>query len=92
MSNHGNYPTPDMEKIQEQLGATRNFPQGKLVPHDEGEIRFAVGEKEGKVVIDFGKETAWVGMFPEQAIELAQILQTRAFNIISKKNVKESER
>lgn len=67
------------------LGATGRFPQGKLTPQDEGEIQFAIGEKDGKVILDFGKATAWIGFEPEQALLIAQILQTKAYNLIAKK-------
>lgn len=80
MSNHSEQPLPEGF-----LGATGRFPQGKLTPQDEGEIRFAVGEKDEKVILDFGKATAWIGFEPEQAIQIAQIIQTHAYNIIAKK-------
>jgi hypothetical protein len=57
---------------QEQLGATGNFPGGKLTDHDEGEIRIAIGHKNGKVVVAFGKPISWIGFSPEQARELAE--------------------
>lgn len=57
--------------ISEHLGATGKFPEGKLVEHDEGEIRMAVGNKDGKVVIEFGTSVKWIGMTKEQALALA---------------------
>lgn len=30
------------------LGATNQFPEGKLTDNDEGEIRVAIGQKDGK--------------------------------------------
>lgn len=65
----------------EKLGATGEFPQGKLTEQDEGEIRMAVGAANGKVVIDFGQPTAWVGMDPLQARELAASLMEKALQI-----------
>lgn len=56
------------------LGATGEFPDGKLTPTDEGEIRIAVGNKEGRVVLDFGTPTVWLGMEPQQARDLARSL------------------
>ncbi len=60
----------------EPLGATGQFPNGKLVDHDEGEIRFAVGSDPDKAVVllDFGKSLRSVGMSPQQAIDVAQSL------------------
>ena len=54
------------------LGPTGEFPEGKLTDQDEGEIKFAVGYTDGKVVIDFGGPVAWVGMSRDQAKELAR--------------------
>lgn len=58
----------------EKLGATGRFPEGKLVDEDEGEIRISIGTAKGSVVLDFGKPTAWVGMTPDQAIDLGNTL------------------
>jgi hypothetical protein len=60
------------------LGATQQFPQGKLTPEDEGEIRVGVTVYNGKVVIDFGKPTSWMGMDAEQARSLGHLLIHRA--------------
>jgi hypothetical protein len=57
-----------------KLGPTGRFPEGKLTPQDEGELKFFVGVKHGKVVIQFGSPVSWVGMPPEKAMELAQLL------------------
>ena len=68
--------------LKDGIGATGRFPQGKITRHDEGEIRFAIGSKDGKVIIDFGSQVTWVGMPPEQAIELGEILIKRAKELI----------
>ena len=60
--------------IQTGIGATGKFPEGKLVKHDEGEIRMAVGNKDGKIVIEFGTSVKWIGMTKEQALALANSL------------------
>jgi hypothetical protein len=39
---------------------------------------FAVGSHEGKVVIEFGTPVAWLGMTPDQALQLAKTLESRA--------------
>ena len=36
-----------------KLGPTDIFPDGKLTPQDEGEIHFAIGKKDGCVVLSF---------------------------------------
>ncbi len=69
------------------LGPTGKFPEGKLTDKDEGETAFRIGSVEGKVVLEFGEPTAWVGMSPEQAMALAKILYKRAKHIIRHKIV-----
>ena len=59
-------------------GALGDFPEGKLTKTDEGAIQFSVGEKDGKVVLDFGTPVVWVGMNPQQAADLASLILKRA--------------
>ena len=59
-------------------GPTGRFPQGKLRRDDEGELRLAVGHKTGKVVIDFGTQVAWIGLDPDQADGLADLIKQHA--------------
>lgn len=59
---------------QPLIGATGTHPEGKLTPHDEGAIQFAVGVRDGKVCLDFGTPVAWLGMNPGDALQLAQSL------------------
>lgn len=59
-------------------GALGDFPEGRLTKADEGAIQFAIGEKDGKVVIDFGTPVHWVGMTPQQAADFASLLLKRA--------------
>lgn len=81
MSNHSDdfRDTPIPEAVaralqQPLIGATGTHPSGKLTPHDEGGIQFAIGVKDGKVCIDFGTPVKWLGMEPGQALELASSL------------------
>lgn len=68
----------------QQFGATGKFPLGKLTPEDEGEIRIGIthtnpeGGALGKVIIDFGKATTWIGFTAEQAHEIARTLLEHA--------------
>jgi hypothetical protein len=66
-----------------EIGATGNFPNGKLNSDDEGElaIRIASDPKKGVVMIDFGKPVKWVGLPKDQAFELAEILKKRAMEL-----------
>lgn len=59
-------------------GPVGAYPDGKLTPRDEGSIQFAIGSKDGKVVIDFGSPVAWIGMTPQQAMDLAAGIMKRA--------------
>ncbi len=59
-------------------GAIGAFPQGKLTKQDEGSIQFAIGEKDGKVVLDFGTPVAWIGMTPQEACDIASALFRRS--------------
>ena len=85
MSHHGDMPDDSplrnaMRQILEKplIGATGEHPEGKLTKHDEGGIQFAVGVKDGKVVLDFGTPVAWLGMNPGDALQLAELLIQRA--------------
>jgi len=71
--------------MNELLGSTKNFrgalgdfPEGQLTKTDEGSIQFSIGEKDGKVVLDFGTPVNWVGMNPQQAADLAATLLKHA--------------
>lgn len=60
------------------FGPTGNFPDGKLGEHDEGEIVYGVSDKDGVVIINFGKPVSWLGLRPSDAHELAGALVERA--------------
>jgi hypothetical protein len=47
------------------------FPRGKLTDDDEGQIALVVGERDGTIIIDFGKSVVWVGMSKPEAIAFA---------------------
>lgn len=89
MAHHGSVPSDKVKqflKMQEKLesklrerrveplGKTSRYPEGKILPEDEGEIRIGFGVKDGKVIIDFGGPVAWIGMTPQQALKMAQSL------------------
>ena len=98
MAHHGSDPFDEPERLQrmEDLkkklldtasfrGALGDFPEGQLTKMDEGAIQFAIGEKDGKVVIDFGTPVAWVGMTPQQAADFASTLLKRA-RLVARQN------
>ena len=67
-----------LEDRDTKLGPTGEYPRGRLTPTDEGGITFAVGTKNGVVLLDFGKPCVWVGMPPDQARRLAASLTKHA--------------
>lgn len=84
-SHHGD----DKKKLDEFMrrfvqqgdgAAPRAYPEGRMGAHDEGELVFTVGvnEKHGTVVLSFNKPVAWMGMGPEQAVRLAEMLLEKA--------------
>ncbi len=87
MSNHGSVPfdgnenvDPDAQKRMHDLmgKVLGEYPEGKINKDDEGALAFMIGVEDGKVVLKFPKPVAWLGMPPEQAVQLAQILIQRA--------------
>lgn len=60
------------------LGATGEFPNGKLTDDDEGEIAIGITTKDDVVIIDFGKPIAWIGFSKEQAKEIGELLIKKA--------------
>jgi hypothetical protein len=63
-----------------KLGATGRFPQGKLYPDDEGELRAAItADHHNQVVrIEFGKSVAWVSLGRKGALEFADAIRKKA--------------
>lgn len=94
MSHHGSSPfggpdgSPDFQRRQALMrdllnttgfrGAIGDFPDGQLTKSDEGSIQLAIGEQDGKVVIDFGTPVHWLGMTPQQAADFASTILKRA--------------
>jgi len=72
------------EAKYESFGETNNFPEGKLTEHDEGEIKFGITTKDEKVILNFGKPIAWLGMTREQAEKLGRLLIDKARGISHK--------
>ena len=66
------------ETLRDRVGATGLFPEGKLAAHDEGQLAYAVGHVNGKVVVEFGKEISSLGMGPKDAVAMAQALLDHA--------------
>ena len=62
------------KRMQEIIGATGRFPEGKLNEEDEGEIKMEIAIEKNAIVIKFGKTVSWVGFNPQQARNIAQSL------------------
>lgn len=63
------------------LGATGQFPDGKMSPEDEGELKFGIAHDQDNVIIDFGKPVEWFALPPETARQLAAALLHHAGQI-----------
>lgn len=64
-----------MDKVSKQ------YPYGKLIKQDEGEMALAVYVEGNAVRVDFGKPVLWIGLPPEQARGLAALLVKHAEQI-----------
>lgn len=60
------------------FGATGQYPMGSLDKTDEGELAFGITSHRGKVIVNFGKPIAWLGMDAAQAVVLAKTLLEHA--------------
>ncbi len=94
MSNHGKKPFeafdegPEFQRKNRRLrelldttgfrGALGDFPEGQLTKDDEGAIQFAIGQKDNKVVVDFGTPVHWLAMSPQQAADFASLVLAKA--------------
>ena len=64
-----------------KLGATGEFPDGKIHQHDEGAINLAIYTQDDNVIVNFGKPVVWVGFPPDTARQMAALLLERANEI-----------
>jgi hypothetical protein len=71
-----------LKRLMDQLEgrAKRNYSEGRASVTDDGDLALAVAADRAKkiVVIDFGKQVDWIGMGPEQAVGLAEMLIAKA--------------
>lgn len=85
MSHHSSNPEEDgrlHKAMQEMFG---EFPDGKLNPDDAGQLPFLIGVENERVVIQYPKLIAWLGMTPDEAIGMAELLVKHARKCGSKK-------
>lgn len=69
-----------------KFGPTGKHPFGKIDESDDGEIQMGVASDfaAGTVVMAFGTPTAWVGLYPEQAKQMAAALIKHADEILKR--------
>lgn len=60
--------------MNDKLGATGKFPDGKINKYDEGELRIGIAIKDSNVIIEFGKPVKWIGLPGDEAIALGKLL------------------
>jgi hypothetical protein len=57
---------------------TEQYPRGKLNASDEGALTMGIAVKDKTVIVDFGKEVAWLGLDADTARQFARTLLRRA--------------
>lgn len=66
-----------------KLGPTNDFPQGQMGPQDEGGIRISIAINEyGRIIVDFAKPVAWIGLDAISALDIAMALVNHACQVI----------
>ena len=68
----------EKELYGDHLGETGEYPQGQFGPHDEGGLRFAIGAKDGVVLMDFAKTVRSIGFDPDTAQSLGRLMMKKA--------------
>lgn len=79
---------PELDRIAKEmgLGATKDFPAGKLNASDEGGLKLAVTHTDGpdgRVIVHFGTQVVWIGFTRDEAIALAKMITTHAESLPS---------
>jgi hypothetical protein len=66
-----------------KIGATGEFPQGKLNETDDGELNMAVAADKvtNLVILRFGTPVLWIGMNVQEAEGLAGLLTQKAYEL-----------
>jgi hypothetical protein len=73
------FKTPSTDSLIEAIknlnvGATGNFPDGKLTEKDEGELQYAFTIYKNRLIMNFGKPVVWVGFEKKQVQDLIDYL------------------
>ncbi len=66
--------------MNQKLGPTGDFPEGKLNPSDEGGLNIGVAfdPSTQQVIINFGTPVRWIAMSPQQAKDFASLIISKA--------------
>lgn len=84
-AHHGDEENAIRRRFLEQVEgrAQRSYSRGRVGPDDDGDLAMAIGADPAKgiVVIDYGKLIQWVGMPPEQAVKMAEMLIEKAMAV-----------
>jgi hypothetical protein len=74
-----------IKRFEKQLSGMqeRTWGQGRISGDDDGELAFVVssGQQPNIVRIDFGKPVEWLGLPPQEAVQLAQLLIKHARSV-----------
>ncbi len=63
-------------RFEEALSKAKGtFPDGKVHTSDEGATVFAIGEKDGRLVIEFPTQVKWIGFDVKSAQQLRNRLE-----------------
>jgi hypothetical protein len=82
VSHHSSEVNEDLKRLL-GLGATGEYPNGRLNDRDEGEIKIAIAADTANqvVLIDFGKPIVSLGLTGEQAADIAELLHAKALEL-----------
>ncbi len=58
-----------IKKELEEVINLKTYSDGKLNETDEGDLKIAIYSKDGKVIINFGKDLSWLG-FDKKSLRL----------------------
>lgn len=59
-------------------GDMNKYPDGKIKEDDEGSLEIKLFIKDGRLIIDFGKETAWIGFDKKSLLSLIELLKVKS--------------
>lgn len=76
MSHHSSEPNHAMSEAMRKLMG--EYPNGRLNENDAGAIAMSCGVESGRVVLRFPKPVAWIGMTPDEAMGMAEMLVKHA--------------